>query len=368
MNQFLAFIKKEFFHIYRDKRAILILLVMPIAQILLFGFAISTDVKNIKTAILAPKHTEMMERLAEEIDQNPRFDFVGFLQTENEIDNYLRTNKADVTITFPANFENEVYSGLDNRVCISVNATDPNTASIESNYIAQELYNILSEKTMKGIEPQASPINVRLMYNPQMKSSFNFVPGIMGLIMILICAMMTSVSIVREKESGTMEVLLASPMKPFSIMIAKMVPYFGLACINLISILLLAYFVLDVPLTGSFFWIVALSLLYIILALSLGLLISTLAETQIAAMLISAIVLMMPVILLSGMIFPSESMPPILEYISKIIPTRWYISAMRKLMIQGVSIEYVLKEVYILLGMTAFIIAITIKKFKIRLE
>lgn len=207
-----------------------------------------------------------------------------------------------------------------------------------------------------------------MLYNPQMKSAYNFVPGVMGLILMMICAMMTSISIVREKETGTMEVLLVSPVKPLFIILAKAVPYFVLSFVNLITILLLSVYVLHVPVAGSLFWLVVVSLLFIFVSLALGLLISTVTHTQVAAMLVSGLMLMMPTMLLSGMIFPVESMPVILQSISTVIPARWYIQAVRKLMIEGVDISLVLTEIGILAVMAVLLITVSFKKFKNRLE
>lgn len=207
-----------------------------------------------------------------------------------------------------------------------------------------------------------------MLYNPQMRSAYNFVPAIMGMLLMLVCAMMTSISIVREKERGTMEVLLVSPVKPLMIIVAKAIPYLVLAFAILIIILLMARFVLGVPMAGSLFWIIAVSILYILLALSLGLLISNVAKTQLVALLLSAMVLLMPIVMLSGMLFPVESMPKVLQWISAIVPPRYYIEAMRKLMIMGVGIGAILKEVAVLLGMTVFLLAIALKRFNTRLE
>jgi ABC-2 type transport system permease protein len=211
-------------------------------------------------------------------------------------------------------------------------------------------------------------VNTKMLYNPQMKSAYNFVPAIMGMLLMLICAMMTSISIVREKERGTMEVLLVSPVRPLMVILAKAVPYLVLAFTILIVILLMARYVLGVPLAGSLFWIIVVSLIYILLALSLGLLISSIAQTQLVALLLSAMVLLMPVVMLSGMMFPVESMPQVLQWISAVVPPRYYIQAMRKLMIMGVGIEEVLTEVLVLVGMTALFLAIALRKFNVRLE
>jgi ABC-2 type transport system permease protein len=201
-----------------------------------------------------------------------------------------------------------------------------------------------------------------------MRSAYNFVPAIMGMLLMLICAMMTSISIVREKERGTMEVLLVSPVRPLMVIVAKAIPYLVLAFAILVVILLMGHYVLDVPLAGSLVWIVFVSVIYILLALSLGLLISNIAQTQLVALLLSAMVLLMPVVMLSGMLFPIESMPQVLQCIAAFIPPRYYIQAMRKLMIMGVGIHEVLNEVIILSAMTAVLLTIALATFKVRLE
>ena len=235
----------------------------------------------------------------------------------------------------------------------------------------QEIVNSIAEggnHNSSLLPLNSSLITLHYLYNPQMRSAYNFVPAIMGMLLMLICAMMTSISIVREKERGTMEVLLVSPVRPLMVIIAKAVPYLVLAFVILITILLMARFVLGVPLQGSLFWILAVSTLYILLALSLGLLISSVAQTQLVALLLSAMVLLMPVVMLSGMLFPVESMPTILQWISAIVPPRYYIEAMRKLMIMGVGIGDVAREVAVLSGMTIVLLSIALKKFNVRLE
>jgi len=208
----------------------------------------------------------------------------------------------------------------------------------------------------------------RMLFNPQMRSAYNFVPGIMGLIFILVCAMMTSVSIVREKEVGTMEVLLVSPVRPVKIIFAKMIPYFLISCIVLTTILLLARYLLGVPMSGGVGGILLLSLLYLALSLSLGLLVSTIANTQMAALLISAMVMMMPILMLSGMLFPIENLPKFFQVVSNIIPARWYIDAVRKMMIQGLPLVAVWKNGIILLSMTVILLGVSLKKFNDKLE
>ena len=254
-------------------------------------------------------------------------------------------------------------------VQMMVDGSDPNMAQQWTTYAQQIITTPRSALPLRSAKNfQLSIINSQLLYNPQMKSAYNFVPAIMGMLLMLICAMMTSISIVREKEKGTMEILLVSPVKPLMVIIAKAVPYLVLAFAILITILLMARFVLGVPLAGSLFWILAVSTLYILLALSLGLLISNVAQTQLVALLLSAMVLLMPVVMLSGMLFPVESMPQVLQWLAAVVPPRYYIEAMRKLMIMGVGIGEVAREVAVLAGMTVVLLAIALKKFKQRLE
>ena len=208
-----------------------------------------------------------------------------------------------------------------------------------------------------------SPVLTSTLYNPQMKSAYNFVPGILGMIFILICAIMTSVSIVREKETDTMNLLLVSPIRGSTIILGKLVPYFILSCAILAIMLLISYGVLGMPVSANIVNVILISLLYIILSLSIGLFVSTLADTQLTALIVSAVMFMLPVIMLSGMIFPIENMPRLLQYVSCIIPARWYIEAMRKLMVQQLGIDFIIQETVILISMTALLLLFSIRKF-----
>jgi ABC-2 type transport system permease protein len=267
--------------------------------------------------------------------------------TPHEAEQLIRSQQADLSL----------IPRSDGSWQLMVDGADPNMAQQWTSY---------AQQTMTHVQP--GMISQKMLFNPSMRSAYNFVPAIMGMLLMLICAMMTSISIVREKEKGTMEVLLVSPVRPLMVIIAKAVPYLALAFAILIVILLMARYVLGVPLAGSLLWIILVSVVYILLALSLGLLISNIAQTQLVALLMSAMVLLMPVIMLSGMLFPVESMPAVLQWISAVVPPRYYISAMRKLMIMGVGIREVAHEVLILSGMTVFLLAIALKKFNVRLE
>jgi len=349
MKQFIAFVIKETKHILRDKRTMLILFGMPVVMMLLFGFAITTDVKNVRTVVVTSEMSPRTQQAVERLAQSEYFVITQTVNTPREAEQLIRSQKADMALVFVQN------RGMQ----IMVDGSDPNMAQQWTTYALQ---------TIAAPNSQLSIINSQLLYNPQMKSAYNFVPAIMGMLLMLICAMMTSISIVREKEKGTMEVLLVSPVRPLMVIIAKAVPYLVLAFAILITILLMARFVLGVPLAGSLFWILAVSTLYILLALSLGLLISNIAQTQLVALLLSAMVLLMPVVMLSGMLFPVESMPQVLQWLAAVVPPRYYIEAMRKLMIMGVGIGEVAREVAVLTGMTVVLLAIALKKFKQRLE
>lgn len=364
MNGFASFVRKETLHIFRDPRTMLIALLMPVVQILLFGFALSTEVNNVDVAVVAPHRSETVRQAVERMAANPNFTFTGYIPS-GEIDRMLRSGRADAVAVFADDFDRRMADLAAGRadagaaLQLVMDASNTNTAQAGAAY----LRSVLLDNVADGVG-----VETRLLYNPRMKSAYNFVPGIMGLIFILICAIMTSVSIVREKETGTMEVLLVSPVRPIRIVFAKMIPYFVLSCLNLASILLLARFVLGVPMSGGIVGIVGLSLLYIVLALALGLFISTVARTQVTALLVSAMLMLMPMIMLSGMVFPIGNMPAPLRWLSCIVPARWYIAAIRRLMIEGLPFTAVLREFAILAAMTAGLIAVALRKFNDKLE
>ena len=364
MNQFISFVIKETKHIVRDHRTMLILFGMPVVMMLIFGFAITTDVRNVKVTVVTAVMNPRIQQVVQRIDASEYFVVTQTVSNTQEAKQLLADHQADMAIVFSNDFANERYSEQAS-VQFLVDYTDPNMAEQRVSYIQQI---IMDELRSQQTAQQQAIANTKLLYNPQMKSAYNFVPGIMGMLLMLICAMMTSVSIVREKERGTMEVLLVSPVKPLYIMIAKTVPYFVLSIFILISILLISKFILAVPIEGSVITILAVSLLYIVLALALGMLISVVSQTQVVALLISGMLLIMPSTMLSGMIYPIESMPTVIQYISTIVPTRWYVSAIKKVMIMGVGVNMIYEELIIMLGMTLLFLGIALKKFKIRLS
>lgn len=353
MRQFVSFIIKETKHILRDRRTMLILFGLPVVLMLLFGFAITNDVKDVRTVIVTSQMDHQTRQAVDRLAASEYFIITATVSSPREAELLLRHQRADLAVVFGKDFASK-KSGVQ----LMVDTSDPNMAQQWTAYA----------QSILSTQNTPSTPNIKLLYNPRMKSAYNFVPAIMGMLLLLICAMMTSVSIVREKERGTMEVLLVSPVRPLMIIIAKAVPYLLQAFLILIIILVMSATVLEVPLAGSVGWIIVVSLIYILLALSLGLLISSVAQTQFVALLVSAMVLLLPTVMLSGMLFPIESMPQVLQWISAVMPPRYYIQVMRKLMIMGVGIREVLPEVCILCGMTLLLLMVALKKFNKRLD
>ena len=330
----------------------LILFGMPVLLMLLFGFAISTDVKNVRTVIVTSQMDLQTQQVAARLAASEYFTVVQTVSTPRDAESLIRRQKADMAVVFGQDFASR-RSGIQ----FIVDGADPNMAQQWTNYAA----NVMSD-TASGT------LNVRLLYNPQMRSAYNFVPAILGMLLMLVCAMMTSISIVREKERGTMEVLLVSPVRPLMVIVAKALPYLVLAFVILTVILLMGRYVLEVPMAGSIVWIYCVSAVYIILALALGLLISNIATTQLMALLLSAMVLLVPIVMLSGMIFPIESMPEVLQWIAAAVPPRYYIQAMRKLMVMGVGMDDVVREMAVLSAMALFFLTVALATFRNRLE
>ena len=368
MKQFISFVRKEFYHIFRDKRTMLILLGLPVVQILLFGFALTNEVKDVQVAVYDPSKDEVTRQIVEKFRTSPYFVLDDELAEVDDINEVFKYGRISLVIVFSENFaENLLHTG-EASVQLVTDGTEPNQASMITGYASNILAQCVQELSVEGTVTCRIIPQIRMLYNPQAESAYNFVPGVMGMILMLICAMMTSIAIVREKENGTMEILLVSPMKPIYIILSKVTPYFTLSMINLITILLLSVYVLGVPIAGSLVLLLLVSIIFIFLALSLGLLISNIVNTQVAAMLVSGMGLMMPVMLLSGLIFPVESMPLPLQCLSALVPARWYVDAIRKIMIQGAEIQYVMREILILTFITVALVVLSLKTFKNRLN
>lgn len=368
MKQFIAFVQKEFYHIFRDNRTLLVILGMPVAEILLFGFAINMEVQDIRVAFYDPTPDAFTTGVTERIRQNAYFNYQGKAYSMDDMEESMRKGELDLAVVFQPNFQEGLVHSGEAAVQLLSNSSDPNRGSIAATYATAIIAGFQQEQMELMEMPFQIQTENRMIYNPLMKSSYMFVPGIMGLVLMIICTIMTSVSIIREKERGTMEVLLASPLKQGTMIFAKTIPYMVISVIDLIIILLLSYFVLNVPINGSLMLISLISVIYITLTLSYGLTISTMVNKQVNAVIVSAITAMIPVLMLSGMIFPIDNMPGVLQAFSAIVPARWFIDAVRKVMIQGQGLMMVWKEILVLVGMTLFLLGITIVNTKKRLE
>ena len=368
MKQFLSFVYKEFLHVWRDKRTLLILFGMPLALILIFGFALTNEVKNTRIGVLDNSKDETTRAIIHQLEASRYFDIVEIISGNSQLEPSFQAGTIKLAVVFQENFQEQLFHSNKASVQLIGDATDPNTANTLINYASSVILDY--QRSIRGLVPFPYSIKteMRMLYNPQLKGSYNFVPGVMAMVLMLVCAMMTSISIVREKEMGTMEVILVSPIVPIRIVIAKMVPYFILSAINIGSILLLSVYVLDVPINGSLTLLVAECLLFTLTVLALGLLISSVSNSQQVAMLISLMGLFLPAVMLSGFMFPIENMPVALQIFSNVVPAKWFYHIVKNIMIKGVGFEHVWIETLILTGMTIFFMLISIRKFKTRLE
>ena len=369
MNRFIGFVKKEFLHIFRDYRTLIILFGIPAAQILIFGYAVSTDIRNAGVAFLDLSKDETSQKLSDKICSSGFFKKTEELLNYNDIDRVLKKGKTKAVVVFEKNFGRNLISANKASMSIIADGSEPNTATLVTNYITAIVSDFNREMT--GTSSSGNLLimpEVRMFYNPELKGHFMFVPGVITLILILICALMTSVTITREKEFGTMEVLLVSPLKPVQIILGKVTPYFILSFINVLVILLLSWLVFGLPVKGSLLLLLAESMLYILMSLSLGILISTVSSTMQQAIFISLVGMMLPTILLSGFIFPIQNMPEIYNWISALLPPRYFIVIIKSIMIKGTGFLYVWKETVVLTVMTLIFIGISIRNFKIRLQ
>jgi ABC-2 type transport system permease protein len=367
MKQFIAFVKKEFHHILRDKRTLFILLGMPIMQIVIFGFALTNEVKNSKIAILDNSKDAATASLITELGSSRYFNIEKNIYSNKDIESSFKEGKIKLVVVFPQHFGEDLQHFNKAQVQLVADASDPNVASTLTNYASAIIVDYQKRITQDQKFPYTINTETRMLYNPQLKGAYSFVPGVMAMVLMLVCTLMTAITVVREKEMGTMEIMLVSPLRPLKIIIAKAVPYLLLSIVNITSILLLSVFVLDVPINGSLLLLSFESILFTLTCLAFGLLISTATDSQQTAMFIALTGMFLPTVMLSGFMFPIENMPLPLQIISNIVPAKWYYQIVKNVMIKGVGFESVWKETLILTGMMLFLLMMAIKKFKIRL-
>jgi ABC-2 type transport system permease protein len=367
MKQFFSFVKKEFLHMIRDPRSLLILLGMPIAQILIFGFALTNEVKNSRIAIFDQSYDIESEAITKKLNASQYFDVVMYVHSVAEIENAFRRNEIKMAVVFEPNFRQNLNHANKATIQLITDTSDPNTGTTVANYATNIIQEYQRQLSPLSLPPLSISVEARMLYNPQLRGEYNFVPGVMAMILMLISAMMTSVGIVRERELGTMEIMLVSPMRPLMVILSKTVPYMVLSIINFITIMVISVFVLHLPIRGSLALLFGVSLLYIFCSLALGILISTVAKSQQVAMLISLMGLMMPTLLFSGFMFPLENLPKPMQVLANIVPAKWYFVIVKNVMLKGLDFSSIWFETTVLAVMTLFFLGLSFKKFKIRL-
>ena len=368
MNRFLAFLRKEFYHIFRDPRTLVILFGIPIAQLLLFGYVLTNEVRNVKIAIVDHSNDDFSKRLSQRLLSSGFFQLAAIPSSESDYENLFRSGTVKEIVIFEPDFGRNLVKEGHAGVQVIADASEPNTAQLIVNYTTAITNGFVKDEFLKDQGSPGVNIKVRMLFNENMRDAYNFIPGLIAVILMLISAMMTAITITREKETGTMEILLASPLKPIQIILGKVVPYMILSIVDALVILLLGYFVFKVPIIGSLSLLLSEILLFIFLALSLGILISTFVNSQVTALAMSGFVLMLPSILLSGFIFPVKNMPVPLQIVANLMPPRWFIEINRTVMLKGGNLNIIWPNTLILMGMSALCILISIRKFKIRLQ
>jgi ABC-2 type transport system permease protein len=367
MKRFLGFVKKEFLHIFRDGKTLIILFGLPVVMIIVFGYVVTMDIHDVDVGIWDRSGDTETRRATHKIFSSGYFQPAAYLEREEEIGELFRKGEAKVVVIFEEDFEKRLRTEKRAAIRLVTDASDANSAQLIQNYLQGVLMNHFLSMNADVQLPWTVELKTRMYYNQELKGVYMFVPGLMALILMLISALMTSVTITREKEFGTMELLLASPLKPREIILGKVTPYLVLSLVNALTIILLGLLVFQVPLVGSIWLLLAECMLYICLALSLGVLISTNAKTQQIAMVISLLGLMLPTILLSGFIFPIDNMPKILQVLSSIMPARYFIVIIKNIMLKGTGMAFIWKETLILAAMTLFFIVAATRRFQTRL-
>lgn len=367
MKQFITFVRKEFAHVLRDRKTLFILFGMPVMQILIFGFALTNEIKNSGIVVVDQAKDGASRAIITKIEASRYFEIEKTGLTGKDLESAFREGRVKAAVVFPAGFYESLLHQNKAQVQVIADASDPNTANMLTNYLSSIIQDYQPQLNVNQSVPYRIIPEVRMLYNPQLKGAHNFVPGVMALVLMLVCVMMTAISIVREKETGTMEILLVSPFKPALVIVSKAVPYLFLSLINVVSILLLSVFALDLPVNGSLVLLFAESTLFIITCLTLGIFISIKTSSQQVAMLISLMGMLLPTMMFSGFMFPIENMPVPLQVISNAVPAKWFYIIVKSIMIKGLGFYAIWKETLVLIGITLFLFGISLKNFKIRL-
>ena len=362
----LAFVVKEMRHILRDRQTLTILLLMPLVQVVLFGYALRSDVRNIRVAIVDPAPDVETIALRDRFSATSRFRVVASTPNLAAVEPLFRQGSADMAVVFEPGFAENLASATPAQVLLAIDASDPNTGTTMEAY-ARAVINAHQNDLVERRGAVRIRTETRMRFNPTLESVNLFVPGLIALVLTLVSALMTAISLSREKERGTLEVLLVSPLRPWQVIVGKVLPYLGLAFANAVTAIAAAWFIFRVPVRGSIALLLTLSMLYAIASLSLGVLIASRTSSQRTAMYAAMLGTMLPSALLSGMIFPLASLPRPLQIISNIVPARWFIGIARGIMLKGVGLEYVWRDSLVLALMTVIMLVASIRSFKPRI-
>lgn len=370
MSPLLALLRKEVYHIRRDRRTLVVVLALPVVQVLLFGSAIRTDVDRVRVAIVDPAPDEATLALRNRFAATDTFRVVAVVPRAADLDPLFRTSEAQAGVVLPVGFAEYLSGRLTAPVLIVVDATDPNTGSVLRAYTEAVIRGYERERVSGQADSTTVRIaaTTRMRFNPTRESSNIFVPGLMAFVLTILASLMTAISLTREKETGTIEALLVSPLRPWSIILGKVLPYLAIGVVAAVAIVVEARLVFGVPLRGSALLLIAEAVLFILASLALGVLVSTRTSSQRVATMGAMLISMLPNILLSGFIFPIESMPLLLRVIAQAVPGLWFVTIARGIMLKGVGLDYLWSETLILAGITAVLLVVSARAFRARLE
>ncbi|WP_455382499.1 ABC transporter permease [Salinispira pacifica] len=369
---FSSIFRKELIHIFRDVQSLFMVLTMPILMLLLYGYAITLDMKGIDMAIIDLSHSPESRDLISHISSTDFFKVAARDVPVGSVEALFKSREARCAIVIPADFSRRLSAGREAPLQLLVDASDPNAANFINNYVGrvvQEENTRLNTRLKPGVSaPALFSVSPRIFYNPDMRSADFFVPGLIGLILILISSLLTSIAIVREKETGTMEQLLVSPIKPLQLILGKVLPYTMLGFIDGVMILFIGSLWFNVPIRGSLVLVLAMMLIYVVTGISLGILVSTLAKNQAVAMLAAVTMTILPSVMMSGFIFPISSMPKALQYVAAIVPATYFLEIIRGIVLKGNTLANLALPAGILLGMDVLLITLATRLFRVRLE
>lgn len=361
-----GFVTKEARHILRDRQTLFVLLVLPLAQVLLFGAALRTDVRDVRLVVVDPTPDHVTRALVQRFAATERYQIVGTLPSTAQLASWFERGAADQVIVFPPGFASRTGSPQGAELLVVTDASDPNTGSTMQSYASAIVERFTQEQRLRAgaltIVPQ-----VQMRFNPTLESANLFVPGLIALVLTLVSALMAAISMAREKERGTLEVLLVSPLRPWQIIVGKVAPYLVLGFINVFTVLLAARLVFDVPMRGSYLLLLAQSGLFILVSLGLGVVIAARTASQRTAMMGALVGLLVPTTVLSGMVFPLTSMPVVLQWFAHLVPAKWFILISRGIMLRGVGLEQLWMETLVLATMAAMLLVVAVRSFDVRL-